>query len=66
MAPIDRKLQVQRRTLRLLEDNGLPGPDQIEFGEHEVRFLWLDRKVALVVELDTDDFDDHIPEGIAC
>jgi hypothetical protein len=66
MAPIDRKLQVQRRMLRLLDDNGLPAPDEVELGEREVRFLWLDRKVALVVELDTDEYDDHIPEGIAC
>lgn len=66
VAPIDRKLQVQRRTLRLLKDNGLPAPDEVELGEREVRFLWLDRKVALIVELDRDEFDDHIPEGIAC
>ena len=52
--------------LRLLEDNGLPAPDEIELGQEEVRFLWLDRKVAVIVELDTDEYDDHIPEGIAC
>ncbi len=51
---------------RLLEDNGLPAPDEVVYGEDEVTFLWHDRKVALVVEIDTDDFDDHIPEGIAC
>ncbi len=50
----------------MLEDNGLPPADEVLYGEGEVTFLWHDRKVALVVELDTDDFDDHIPEGIAC
>lgn len=66
MAPIDDKQQVERRTRRMLEDNGLPPPDMVEYGDAEVRFLWLDRKVALIVELDTDGFDDYIPEGIAC
>ncbi len=66
MAPIDRKQQVERRVLRLLEDNGIPAPDEVHFAEREVRFLWLDRKVALVVDLDSDEYDDRIPEGIAC
>jgi hypothetical protein len=66
MAPIDRKQQVERRMLRLLKDNGLPAPDEVQYADREVRFIWLDRKVALVVDLDTDEFDDHIPEGIAC
>jgi hypothetical protein len=52
--------------LRMLEDVGLPSPDEVRYGEREVTFLWLDRKVALVVELDADEFDDHLPEGIAC
>ena len=66
MALIDRKQQIERRMLRMLEDVGLPSPDEVRHGEREVTFLWLDRKVALVVELDADEFDDHLPEGIAC
>lgn len=66
MAPIDDKQRVERRMLRLLEDNGLPAPDEVEFGERCVRFLWHDRKVAVVVDLDDrDEFDDYVPEGIA-
>jgi hypothetical protein len=66
VAPIDEKQRVERRTLRLLEDIGLPTPDEVEYGEACVRFLWHDRKVALVVDLDTDEYDGHIPDGIAC
>ncbi len=42
--------------LELLDDSGLPRPDEVEYGEAEVRFLWTDRKVAVVIELD--DFDE--------
>jgi hypothetical protein len=52
MAPIDRKQQAERRMLRLLEDSGLPRPDEVDYGDQCVRFLWHDLKVAVVVELD--------------
>jgi hypothetical protein len=69
MAAIDRKQQIERRMLRLLDDYGLERPDEIEYGERCVRFLWHDRKVAVVVDLD--DFDEietsggFDPEGLA-
>ena len=40
--------------LALLEDSGLPLPDEVEYGTACVRFLWLDRKIAVVVDLDED------------
>ena len=52
MAPIDHKRLVERRMLALLEDSGLPLPDAVEYGTDCVRFLWLDRKVAVVVDLE--------------
>lgn len=52
MEPIDRKQLAERRMLALLEDSGLPLPDEVEYGAACVRFLWLDRKVAVVVDLD--------------
>jgi len=38
----------------LLEDAGLPTPDEVrhEFDPDEVVFLWHDTKAAIVVELD--------------
>ncbi len=47
--------------LALLEDSGLPLPDQVEYGTAEVRFLWHDLKVAVVVELE--DFDELEANG---
>ncbi|MBO0767596.1 MAG: hypothetical protein J2O48_02830 [Solirubrobacterales bacterium] len=61
MAPIDQKQRVQRRVLELLADNGLPLPDTVEFGMGEVRFLWTDRKLVLIVELE--DFDERDANG---
>ncbi|WP_249012201.1 hypothetical protein [Conexibacter sp. DBS9H8] len=55
MAPIDQKQRAERRMLDLLADSGLPLPDVVEYGEACVRFLWMDRKVAVIVELE--DFD---------
>lgn len=46
------------RMLQMLEDAGLPAPDEIEDGTTCVRFLWHDRKVAVVVELDDESDDD--------
>lgn len=47
--------------IQLLEDAGLPLPDEVEYGEQCVRFLWHDRKVAVVVDLD--DFDEIDANG---
>lgn len=40
----------------LLREYDLPLPDEVQYGERCVRFLWHDRKVAVVVE--TSDFDE--------
>jgi hypothetical protein len=47
------------KMLQMLEDAGLPAPDEIEDRTTCVRFLWNDRKVAVVVELDDDDDSDE-------
>jgi hypothetical protein len=52
MAPIDRKRLAERRMLALLEDSGLPLPDEVEYGADCVRLLWLDRKVVVVIDLE--------------
>ncbi len=68
MAPIDHKRLAERRMLALLEDSGLPLPDQVEYGSDCVRFLWLDRKVAVVIDLEqfgeADANGGHTREGI--
>jgi hypothetical protein len=61
MAPIDQKQRAERRMLALLADSGMPLPDEVEYGTAEVRFLWHDLKVAVVVELG--DFDELDSRG---
>jgi len=40
------------RFTRLLEDSGLPSPDEVQRGENQVRFIWHERKLIAVVDLD--------------
>jgi hypothetical protein len=69
MAPIDQKHQAERRMMSLLKDNGLPLPDEVEYGDTCVRFLWHDRKVAVVVDLEefdeTDSYGGYEHDGLA-
>ena len=50
--PIDQKRLVERRFMALIEDSGLPLPDEVEYGTACVRFLWLDQKVVVIVDID--------------
>ena len=71
MASMDRREQCERRMMALLEDSGLPLPDEVDlfYEENSVLFMWSDQKVAVIVELD--DFDEidanggYSREGIA-
>lgn len=61
VAPIDQKQRVERRMWGLLREYGLPWPDEVQHGDRCVRFLWHDRKVAVVVDLD--DFEQIDEDG---
>lgn len=47
-----RAADVAEHFLRLLADEGLPPPDQVEFREDELVFLYREQKLAVVVALD--------------
>jgi len=68
MAPFDRKQKAERRIRALLDDAGLPEPDEVEYGAQCIRLLWHDRKVAVVVDVSdfdgSDDDEGYIPEGV--
>jgi hypothetical protein len=53
VASIDQKQLVERRFTALMEDTGLPLPDEVEYGADCVRFLWLDRKLVVIVDLES-------------
>ena len=49
---IEEKLGIaRRRLLALLEDSGLPAPDEIQTHGSELRLLFHDHKVAVIVDV---------------
>ncbi len=44
--------EAERRMLALIEDSGMPLPDAVEHTPTSVRFLWPDRKVIVVIDLE--------------
>jgi hypothetical protein len=47
--------EVESRMRRLLSDADLPAPDEVrhENASRELLFIWHDRRVAIVIELDS-------------
>ena len=52
MTHIARAVRAEHQFRRLLNRGGLAQPDEVEYHETEVVFLWHDSKAAVVVELD--------------
>lgn len=52
MATLKQKIEAEAAGRRLLVEGGLPQPDGVEYGHTCIRFLWNERKVALVIEID--------------
>jgi hypothetical protein len=52
MAISGRHAAAERDMRELLADAGLPEPDEVDYDETSVVFLWHDRKLAVVVDLD--------------
>ena len=52
MATILELHEAERAARQMLDDQGLPQPDQIEYREASIALLWNDRKVAMVIDVD--------------
>jgi hypothetical protein len=52
MATINELHEAERAARQLLDDEGLPQPDKIEYRESSIALLWNDRKVAMVIDVD--------------
>lgn len=59
MSTIAEKIAAEQRLRDLMAGEGLPAPDEIEYGHTCIRALWHEAKVAVVVDLD--DVDDDAP-----
>ena len=51
-ATLHQKKAAERDTRAMLEDRGLPQPDEVEYGDGSIRLLWYDTKVCMIVDID--------------
>ena len=52
MATLEQKIAAEREARLMLEQNGLPEPDDIEYGHTCIRLIWWEPKAALIVQID--------------
>ena len=52
MATLEQKIAAERDALNMLEQNGLPEPDDVEYGHTCIRLIWWEPKAALIVQID--------------
>jgi hypothetical protein len=52
MATLREKIACERETKALLEREGLPPPDSVEYGYTCIRLFWNEPKVCVVVDID--------------
>ena len=52
MATLAQKIKAETMVREMIAENGLPEPDDIEYGFTCIRVLWNNPKVALVVDID--------------
>ena len=58
MASLRQKIMAERQMRELLEENGLPEPDEVEYGFGCIRLLFHEPKTALIIDIDEPD-DSH-------
>jgi hypothetical protein len=52
MATLREKIAAEQNARAMLEDHGLPQPDEVEYGHTCIRLLWHEEKAAMVVQID--------------
>jgi hypothetical protein len=52
MATLKQKIDAERKLRVLLKDEGLPAPDEVQYGFTCIRFLWHEPKTCVVVDID--------------
>jgi hypothetical protein len=60
VASLKQKILAERTMRELLEQNGLPAPDEVEYGYGCIRLLFHEPKTALIIDIDKPDEDDNI------
>ena len=57
MATLDMKIRAEVRMRELLDQEGLPAPDIVEYGNGCVRLYFKDTRTVIVVDIDEDGLD---------
>jgi hypothetical protein len=57
------KIEAEHRLRELLRSEGMPQPDEVEYGFTCVRFIFYESKTCVVVDLDADDSDNGSGPG---
>lgn len=52
MATLAQKIEAEQRMRQLLEDNGLPRPDRVEYGFTCIRLFFDDTKHVIIIDID--------------
>ncbi len=52
MATLRQKVEAERSVRELIEEEGVPMPDRIEYGFTCIRLFWEGPKVVLIVDID--------------
>ncbi len=52
MATLKQKIAAEHRMRELIESEGLPEPDRVEYGHTCIRVFWEQSKLMLVVDID--------------
>lgn len=52
MATLAQKIEAEKRMRDLLEDNGLPQPDYVEYGYTCIRLFFNDTKHVVIIDID--------------
>jgi hypothetical protein len=50
--PLEAKIESELRLRELLRSEGMPQPDEVEYGDSRVRFIFHESKTCVVIELD--------------
>jgi hypothetical protein len=52
MATLQEKIAAERSMRSLLADNGLPQPDEVEYGHTCIRLFWRETRHVVIVQID--------------
>jgi hypothetical protein len=52
MSSLKDKIAAEVKVRQLIESEGLPDPDEVEYGHACIRLLWNESKVCLIVDLE--------------